>query len=229
MDSMNLPLHEACMNNQLRKVQEIASASPEELYKRDGDGRVPLHWAISFQYEDIVTFLLGRMDDFDINELKDESGWTPFHIACAVGNLHIVKELYGLSTKPDLNLATNQGITALHLAVSKKHPKICEFLLDNGASVRVKDKRSQLPIHRAAAIGSVGMVDMLCRAGSPLNRNDSEGWTPLFHALAEGNGDVAVSLVKHGADPDIQSSDGSKAIDFAVNDQVKQYFLRNIT
>ncbi|GAV52650.1 hypothetical protein ZYGR_0AG06410 [Zygosaccharomyces rouxii] len=225
---MDLPLHEACMNNNLRKAQEAVSVSPEEPYKRDADGRVPLHWAVSFQYEEIVSFLLSRMQRVDVNELKDGSGWTPFHIACAVGNLNIVKELYALETKPDLNLATNQGITALHLAVSKKHTRICEFLLNNGASVRVKDKRSQLPLHRAAAIGSMGMVDMLCRAGSPLNRNDNEGWTPLFHALAEGNGDVAVLLVKHGADPDLESADGSKAADFAVNDQVKQYFLRNI-
>ncbi|CAR26663.1 hypothetical protein ZYGR_0H04830 [Zygosaccharomyces rouxii] len=226
---MDLPLHEACMTNNLRKAQEAVSVSPQEPYKRDADGRVPLHWAVSFQYGEIVSFLLSMMQDMDINELKDESGWTPFHIACAVGNLDIVKQLYALHTKPDLNMPTNQGITALHLAVSKKHARICEFLLNNGASVRVKDKRSQLPLHRAAAIGSMGMVDMLCRAGSPLNRNDGEGWTPLFHALAEGNGDVAVLLVKHGADPDLETTDGSKAVDFAVNDQVKQYFLRNIS
>ncbi|GCE98624.1 hypothetical protein ZYGM_000354 [Zygosaccharomyces mellis] len=225
---MDLPLHEACINNNLRKAQEVVSVSPEEPYKRDADSRVPLHWAVSFQHEEIVSFLLSRMQNIDIDELKDESGWTPFHIACAVGNLNIIKELYALDTKPDLNLATNQGITALHLAVSKKQAGVCEFLLNNGASVRVRDKRSQLPLHRAAAIGSMGMVDMLCRAGSPLNRNDSEGWTALFHALAEGNGDVAVLLVQHGADPDLENADGSKAIDFAVNDQVKQYFLRNI-
>lgn len=226
---MDLPLHEACMNSNLRKAKEAINVAPQDVYKRDSDGRVPLHWAVSFQNEEIISLLISRMQDIDVNELKDEAGWTPFHIACAVGNLSIIKQLFALDTKPDLNLPTNQGITVLHLAVSKKHPRICEFLLENGASVRVKDKRSQLPLHRAASIGSMGMTDMLCRAGSPLNRNDIEGWTPLFHALAEGNGDVAVLLVKYGADPDLEAADGSKAIDFAVNDQVKQYFVHNIS
>ncbi|CDF87824.1 probable Probable 26S proteasome regulatory subunit p28 [Zygosaccharomyces bailii] len=226
---MNLPLHEACMSNNLRKAQEIFNDSPQDLYQKDADGRIPLHWAVSFQSEEIVSFLLLKMVDVSVDNYKDESGWTPFHIACAVGNLYIVTNLYERHEKPDLNLPTNQGVTALHLAVSKKHTKICEFLLEKGASVRVKDKRSQLPLHRAAAIGSTSMVDLLCKAGSPINTSDAEGWTPLFHALAEGHGDVAVLLVQHGADPDLETSDGSKAVDFAVNDEVKKYFLRNIS
>lgn len=226
---MNLPLHEACMSNNLHKAREIVNTAPEDLYQRDADGRIPLHWAVSFQSEEIVSFLLLKMEDVSVDNYKDESGWTPFHIACAVGNLYIVNNLYERREKPDLNLQTNQGVTALHLAITKKHINVCEFLLEKGASVRIKDKRSQLPLHRAAAIGSMGMVEMLCKAGSPLNTPDVEGWTPLFQALAEGHGDVAVLLVKYGADPNLETSNGSKAVDFAVNDQVKSYFLRNIS
>jgi 26S proteasome non-ATPase regulatory subunit 10 len=54
-------------------------------------------------------------------------------------------------------------------------------LLANGASARVKDRRGQLPLHRAAAIGSVPMINVLLGAKSPLNATDIAGYTALHH------------------------------------------------
>jgi len=56
------------------------------------------------------------------------------------------------------------------------------------ASTRVRDRRGQYPIHRAAAVGSVPMTTLLLRNRSPLNPTDGEGFTPLHHAVAEGHG-----------------------------------------
>jgi 26S proteasome non-ATPase regulatory subunit 10 len=56
------------------------------------------------------------------------------------------------------------------------------------ASARVKDKRGQYAIHRAAAVGSVPMVELLLKNKSPLNMTDVAGQTPLHHAIAEGHG-----------------------------------------
>lgn len=227
---MDLPLVNACMNNDLRKAQETVETSPEDLLKRDGDGRIPLHWAVSFQHEEIVLYLLSHMKEVDLDEFKDDSGWTPFHIACAVGNLNIVNELYERVVKPDVNLQTNQGVTPLHLAVSKKHVSVCQFLIDHKASVRIKDKKQQLPIHRAAAIGSPVLVELLCKKNSPVNAADINGWTPLFHALAEGHGDIAVMLVeKFGADDQLEDPKGLKAIDYALNEQVKNYYKNHLS
>lgn len=223
------PLTEACMNNELSKVQQIVENAPEVVLTRDDDQRVALHWAVSFQHEEVVMYLLSHMESVDLDELKDKAGWTPFHIACAVGNMSIIIALYNRRTKPDLDLTTAQGVTALHLAVSKKHIEVCKFLLVNGASVRIRDKKQQLPLHRAAALGSMGLVQLLCEAKSPVNSQDFEGWTPLFHALAEGHGDVAVLLVnKYNADENLENSQGSKAVNVALNDQIKNYFIKNI-
>lgn len=227
---MDLPLVQACMNNDLRKVQETVEQSPEDMFKRDGDGRIPLHWAVSFQYKEIILYLLSHMRETNLDEYKDASGWTPFHIACAVGNLNIVQELYERIVEPDVNLQTNQGVTALHLAVSKKHVSVCQFLLDHKASVRIKDSKSQLPLHRAAAIGSPVLVELLCKKNSPVNTADVNGWTPLFHAFAEGHGDVAVILVeKFGADDQLEDPKGLKAIDYALNEQVRNYYKNHLS
>lgn len=56
------------------------------------------------------------------------------------------------------------------------------------ASARVRDKRGQYPLHRAAAVGSVPMINLLVKNKSPLNATDSSGYTALHHAIAEGHG-----------------------------------------
>ena len=45
----------------------------------------------------------------------------------------------------------------------------------------MKDKRGQLPLHRAAAIGSVPMVKLMLENKSPLNASDIAGFTALHH------------------------------------------------
>ena len=54
-------------------------------------------------------------------------------------------------------------------------------LLDRKATSRVKDKRQQLPLHRAAAVGSVPMIKLLLEHNSPLNATDASGQTALHH------------------------------------------------
>lgn len=54
-------------------------------------------------------------------------------------------------------------------------------LVANGASARVKDKRSQLPLHRAAAVGSVPLINLLLENKSPLNATDYAAQTALHH------------------------------------------------
>jgi 26S proteasome non-ATPase regulatory subunit 10 len=56
------------------------------------------------------------------------------------------------------------------------------------ASARVRDKRGQYAIHRAAAVGSVPMVNLLLQQKSPLDATDADGYTALHHAVAEGHG-----------------------------------------
>lgn len=225
------PLHQACMNNQLETVKQLISESENvrrSLREKDNDMRTPLHWAVSMQNEEIVQFLLSHMKSIDLDDLTDESGWTPFHIASSVGNYTIVEQLYNHPIKPDINLQTGQGTTALHLAVAKLHFLVVEFLLENGANLQIKDKKKQIPLHRAAAVGSMKLVELLCSKGSPVNWQDINGWSPLFHALAEGHGDIATLLVaKYNASTELEDSRGKKPIDVALNDQVKDFFIKN--
>ncbi|SCV00010.1 LAMI_0G02278g1_1 [Lachancea mirantina] len=224
------PIHEAARDGNLAKVQELLHVQPKYCLIQDLDGRYPLHWAISFQHVKIVELLLSFMKDVDLDHLADDAGWTPVHITSAVGNKEILAMLLNHSVKPDPNVKTNQGVTALHLACSKQHLDIAEVLIEHGASTRCKDSRQQLPLHRAASVGSLPLTKLLCDNNSPVNSKDIQGWTPLFHALAEGQGDVAVMLVTdYGADYDsVQDNTDKKPLDVVVDDKVKQFFLKNV-
>ncbi|SCU86701.1 LAFA_0E02498g1_1 [Lachancea sp. 'fantastica'] len=223
-------LHEACREGDLSKVRELVAEDPKAVLAKDLDSRYPIHWAVSYEHEDIVDFLLSHMQKTDLDDLVDDSGWSVLHIASSVGNLNILSKLINHTIKPDVNLATPQGSTPLQLACSKRHVRIVEALLKEGASVRDKDSRIQLALHRAASVGSMPIVELLCENKSPVNTKDTHGWTPLFHALSEGHGDVAVLLAqKYGAEyKNLEDNNGRSALQVVADDKVRSFFLQNV-
>lgn len=81
----------------------------------------------------------------------------------------------------------------IHFVASKNNLDVARQLFSTTyqhtpASARVRDKRGQYALHRAAAVGSVPMVNLLVQNKSPLNATDTDGWTALHHAVAEGHG-----------------------------------------
>lgn len=132
----------------------------------------------------------------------------------------------------------NSGQTALHFVASKQYLDVAKLLIESKppASTRVRDKRGQYPIHRAAAVGSVPIILLLLKNMSPLNATDNEGYTPLHHAIAEGHGmffvnysvtltnpvgDTAVALLKEGADFTIKNAEDELPLDLAPDKEVR--------
>lgn len=226
-------IHESIRSNKALLVQQLINENPNLLFRKDEDERTPLHWACTMNNDEIIKILLrprNGIDEIDIDEMVDSSGWTPIHIVAALGNVLILDQLMKLEPTPDINLATNQGTTALHLAISKNHYVMVEKLVvEYKCSCRVKDKNGYTGLHRAASIGSQPIVKMLVEHGKiNINAKDTNGWTSLHHALAEGHGDVALLLVKLGADPAIQNNDSETPTQVAVDEKVRHYFVSNV-
>lgn len=228
-------------------VRTLLAKDPALALARDADERTPLHWAVSFQNKELVQLLLDpaqcvdgaeeqkkwrKKTEIDLDDLVDESGWTPLHIAASAGSFDIFKLLALHEPRADVNLQTSTGQTCLHYAVSKNNHVIVDFLINDlnaGASVRTKDKKGQLPLHRAAAVGSSRMVQTLVEQGkSPLNATDTFGMTAMHHALAEGHADVALQLVRYGADWHVSTPQAGSVVDVALNEQVRRHFQRGL-
>jgi len=132
-----------------------------------------------------------------------------------------------LARDADPKIASNTGGTALHFATSKGNVEVVRRLLDAGASARVKDKRGQLPLHRAAAVGNMPLLKVLLGRGkSPINATDVDGMTALHHAIGEGHGDIAVELMREGADSGKKDSEERLPMDHAPDTSVRQFILR---
>ena len=61
-------------------------------------------------------------------EARDNAGLTPFHLACAVGNLNMVKLLF--ESRSDPNTVDDRGFTPLHTAAQRGHADILPYLLE---------------------------------------------------------------------------------------------------
>ncbi|KAI0165945.1 ankyrin repeat-containing domain protein [Xylariaceae sp. FL1272] len=141
---------------------------------------------------------------------KDDDGRYPLHWA-ASSNQHAMVVLLSEQKDFDPDVEDDSGWTALMIAASIKDG-------DAVASPGVTD--------RAAAVGSVPMVKLLLENRSPLNATDNAGYTALHHAVAEGHGDTAVSLLKAGAETDKKDSDGFLALNLAPDKEVRKYIQR---
>jgi len=82
--------------------------------------------------------------------MRDESGGTPLHDACASGYLCIVHELCLAATKKGtiseyIRMRDEDGEECLHLAARGEHHEIVAYLLENGADARAKNSEGQTP------------------------------------------------------------------------------------
>jgi 26S proteasome non-ATPase regulatory subunit 10 len=147
-------------------------------------------------------------------------------------NIKSISGQVSLSNHVHLGRSANSYLTtvlgkqnALHFAASKANLSTVKTLITHKCSARVKDKRGQLALHRAAAVGSIPILKLLLDQGkSPINATDVDSLTALHHAISEGHGDAAILLMKAGADLEKTDSDGHLAIDLAPDTKVKSYF-----
>ncbi|KAH0545006.1 hypothetical protein FGG08_000932 [Glutinoglossum americanum] len=240
-------IHEAAREGRASVVESLLNASsPQIRYRanpqlaglRDGDDRLPIHWAVSYNHRPVVELLVQRKN-FD-PDVQDGSGWTPLMIASSLKEGDDLVDLL-LRREADVNCKSAVNPlrpviypsidppiqTALHFCASKNNIDVARKLLAHKASARIRDKRSQLPIHRAAAIGSVPMVKLLIENNSPLNAADISGLTPLHHAISEGHGDTALLLLKAGAETDVRDREGQLAIDLAPDSKIRKFVLQS--
>ncbi len=161
-------------------------------------------------------------------DIQDSAGWTPLMISSSLPNdagLPAIELL--VARDADVKVQSSTGGTALHFATSKGNVDVVRKLLDSGASARVKDKRGQLPLHRAAAAGNMPLLKLLLGRGkSPVNATDMDGMTALHHAIGEGHGDIAVELMREGADSGKRDSEERLPLDHAPDKSVRQFILR---
>ncbi|CAL1296328.1 unnamed protein product [Larinioides sclopetarius] len=94
---------------------------------------------------------------------------------------------------------TNNGLTALHIAVANGNLNFIEYLIQTGANVNTISDRFSTPLHLAVRRGNLKIVEYLILNGAKINARRIDGTTPLHYAVLYGHMPVTKLLLEKGA------------------------------
>jgi uncharacterized protein len=139
--------------------------------------------------------------------------------AAAFGRIERLRQLLAA----DRSCATafsDDGFTALHLAVYAQGEETARVLIEGGADVNAQSTGAIArvpPLGTAAFVRSVPLARVLLDAGADVNGQGAEGFTALHSAAQNGDTELARELLSRGADPTLRTSAGKTASDLAAN------------
>ena len=139
---------------------------------------------------------------------------TPLMIAVDNGNLKMVETILGLGATVDV--ATEQGFTALHLAASLGHTAICSTLIDAGAAMDAKAEHGVTPLLTAAQNGHVETIRAFIAAGVDVDECAEHGISSLHLASSAGDVHAIAALCEAGAAVNATTASHVTALEFAA-------------
>lgn len=168
-----------------------------------------------------------------VNSFVEYSPDYPLSKACLTGNLEVVQLLLDYGADPALTEQEGIGWSALSSTILGSRNEDCveiaKLLIAHGADP-TSDCDGYLPVFLASreypTSGEPGSQERTAHAGrivalvdlliGDMDVNQSDGYTLLINAALHGNLPLVEYLLSAGADPGIQTSDGSTAYDFAM-------------
>jgi len=171
----------------------------------------------------VVQLLLTNGADPNVPEEDDEYPYRqtfPLHIAAADCNVELVELL--LKHGANIDVTDSDGNTALHHAIKHYDPttllqysdevvasstvkSVVDVLLENKADVNTVNRSGKTPLYKAASAGLLDVVSKMLQiyGGNPNGRRDKR---PLTAACSLSSVEIVDLLLKHGADPNLESS-----------------------
>jgi uncharacterized protein len=113
----------------------------------------------------------------------------------------------------DVNSVDRNGDTLLAQSVRRDLPDLFDYLLQRRARLNVRNRNGETALSLAAYLGKMAYVQRLVGAGAEVN---FYGWSPLAYAAWNGHAEIAGYLIKHGAEVDAKTENGSTALFFAA-------------
>uniref|UniRef100_A0A8C6X728 Ankyrin repeat and death domain containing 1B n=1 Tax=Naja naja TaxID=35670 RepID=A0A8C6X728_NAJNA len=199
-EGMNV-LHFAAKNNGVRIVNYfIRDLHLMELNKPDEKGRKPFLLAAEMGHEEMIDELI-TLNLFTSE--KDKEGNTALHLAAKNGHRDVLEIL--LQHWEDINELNQQNASALHVATQNGHTPLVRFLISHNIDLDAQFlnniilyiyKRHQTPLHLAADLGNVEIIETLLKAGCDFSMVDKQGKTALAVASRSNHALVVDMIIK---------------------------------
>lgn len=140
--------------------------------------------------------------------------WLPLHTLAASGEFYLLNTL--LKYDVDINAADQDGLTALHKAITCKKQAIINYLLRESVDPFVRDKDGATLMHYAVRTASSQIIKTLLLHNVDINLQDNDGWTPLHLAVQARRTDVVRLLLMKGADKTLKNKDGLTPLELCL-------------
>ena len=139
----------------------------------------------------------------------------PLYYASRGGFYDLVERLVGKHPE-QINAEGGLMGTPLVAAMARKHFRIAEFLLRNGADVDARDPFTETLLYVACNDGALDFVLWLLDHGADVNARCREGCTPLHTAALNVQFQILQILIEHGADIHLRNDLGEFPLHIAA-------------
>jgi uncharacterized protein len=192
-------------------------------------GQTALMWAAAEGHSDVVDLLIKA--GATVNAAT-KSGFNALVFAAVKNDAKSVRTL--LASGADANYALPDGTKVLLVATGAKSSDAAGALVDGGANPNVADRQGNTPLHTAAQLGSIALIQKLIAKGADVNARTAKSMfggrggggggfrapageqTPLMAAARANQPEAMRALVAGGADPKLKAGDGSTLLMMAA-------------
>ncbi|KAK0762494.1 hypothetical protein N5P37_005310, partial [Trichoderma harzianum] len=204
----------AIEQNDLRAVRLLVHYGAS-VDSQDENGITPLHRAVLYKRQSIMTLLLSYITEPSSLNIADKRGNTPLSLAVQkdVSAFIPMLILYGASC----NATGRGGLTAVHHAARKDFREGLRMMLNSNGDPNVADTEGFTAVHHAVdgAGISPGLISMLAAADADLEAKDNNGRTPLMIAAQNDKHEMIGYLLEKGVNIEEQDKNGYIALNYA--------------
>jgi ankyrin repeat protein len=190
-------------------------------------GTTPLMAAASMANYEMLRLLLEHKAAID---LRDTEGKTALTYAATSTIEELIDSLIHLrlvsSTVKLTDFLTPAMLVQLRPQFEPQKELCVNYLVENGADLRIRDKKGISILTHASRTGNLNVVKNLVGHGADVHERSPRGITALYAAAINGHTDIAEFLLDQGAEIDVRLSDGETPLMAAVwNGQVEMVDL----
>jgi uncharacterized protein len=124
---------------------------------------------------------------------------------------------------------SDDGFTALHLAVYAEQEDAARVLIEHGADVNLRSTGTIArvpPLGTAAFVRSVPLARLLLDAGADVDGHEEGGFSALHAAAQNGDDALARLLLERGADATLTTREGKRPADLAQTEALRSMLSR---
>jgi len=200
-------VYDAARRGKLEMVKAMKEAGADMNNVGGSNEIPPLSIAIAAGHNEVARYLINQAK-VDVN-IEGKDGASPVFHAAQVGNFEMLK----LLKKAGANLDTVGGpnkVSAVAIASETGFLKLVDYFISEGVDLNRQGLDGDTPVYLAASRGHLDIVKALQKAGANLNiPSGQEQFSALGAAILTGNSNIAIYLVRNGADVNQKTGAGS--------------------